>query len=133
MTKGVKGAWTVDEDRLIRKYVGKYGKGNWALVAKKIEGRNGKQVRERYVNYLEKKGGEWTAREQEEVTRWFETHPYEWKEIGNRVGKTGGEVKRKWLEMRGKGGGPGKEEQMVEVEEAETIANKVGTLIDPVG
>lgn len=39
---------------LILKGFAKFGR-NWALIAKSIEGRCGKQVRERYVNCLEKK------------------------------------------------------------------------------
>ena len=50
----VKGSWSSEEDAIIVKLVGKFGR-NWALIAKKIEGRSGKQVRERYINYLEKR------------------------------------------------------------------------------
>jgi hypothetical protein len=37
----VKGTWTQEEDEKIIRYYQKFGR-NWALIAKKIEGRNGK-------------------------------------------------------------------------------------------
>lgn len=53
-TGNVKGTWTSEEDSIILREYSKFGR-NWALIAKKVPGRTGKQVRERYVNYLEKK------------------------------------------------------------------------------
>lgn len=37
----VKGTWTPDEDQAILRGYQKYGR-NWALIAKKLEGRSGK-------------------------------------------------------------------------------------------
>jgi len=37
----VKGAWTVEEDNAIIRNFQKFGR-NWSLIAKRIEGRNGK-------------------------------------------------------------------------------------------
>ena len=54
LQSNIKGTWTSDEDSTILKYLKKFGR-NWSLIAKKLEGRNGKQVRERYINYLEKR------------------------------------------------------------------------------
>ena len=50
----LKGTWTMEEDNIILKYYSKFGR-NWALIASRLKGRSGKQVRERFVNYLEKK------------------------------------------------------------------------------
>ena len=41
LQNSVKGAWSLEEDALIIKFVGKFGR-NWAQIAKKIEGRSGK-------------------------------------------------------------------------------------------
>ena len=41
LQNSVKGAWSLEEDSLIIKFVGKFGR-NWAQIAKKIEGRSGK-------------------------------------------------------------------------------------------
>ncbi|ELR25428.1 Myblike DNA-binding domain containing protein [Acanthamoeba castellanii str. Neff] len=46
----VKGPWTKEEDELLRKYVSIYGPKTWALIAKELGGRIGKQCRERLGN-----------------------------------------------------------------------------------
>jgi nuclear transport factor 2 (NTF2) superfamily protein len=43
----VKGPWTKEEDELLKKYVSIYGPKTWALIAKELGGRIGKQCRER--------------------------------------------------------------------------------------
>jgi hypothetical protein len=77
----VKGTWTPEEDTLILRYYQKFGR-NWALIAKKIDGRNGKQVRERFVNYLEKKDNrqksEFTTEEDDLIMKYFEVYPHDW-------------------------------------------------------
>lgn len=60
-----KGPWTKEEDDILLKEVNKYScykMIKWADVASKLEGRIGKQCRERYINYLNPyiKRGEWT-------------------------------------------------------------------------
>lgn len=40
-TGNVKGTWTSQEDEILIKQFSKFGR-NWALIAKKIEGRTGK-------------------------------------------------------------------------------------------
>lgn len=50
----VKGRWSPEEDQKIQSAYKKFGR-NWALISKSLEGRNAKQVRERYINYLEKR------------------------------------------------------------------------------
>jgi hypothetical protein len=47
----VKGPWTKEEDELLRKYVSIYGPKTWALIAKELGGRIGKQCRERYADH----------------------------------------------------------------------------------
>lgn len=54
LESSVKGRWSPEEDEKIMKAFKKFGR-NWALIAKSLEGRNAKQVRERYINYLEKR------------------------------------------------------------------------------
>ena len=46
-----KGKWTNDEDIKIRKYVQTYGL-NWSKISKFVVSRSPKQIRDRYVNYL---------------------------------------------------------------------------------
>jgi Myb-like DNA-binding domain len=44
--------WTEEEDNLVRKLVEKYGPQRWSFIAKFVEGRLGKQCRERWHNHL---------------------------------------------------------------------------------
>ena len=45
----VKGPWTEEEDRTLIENVRKYGAQNWSQIAQHLDGRIGKQCRERYV------------------------------------------------------------------------------------
>ncbi len=44
----VKGPWTREEDEMVVKLVEKYGAKKWSLIAAQLQGRIGKQCRERY-------------------------------------------------------------------------------------
>jgi hypothetical protein len=46
-----KGHWTVDEDKQIEEYVNKYGT-KWSQISRMIKNRTGKQIRDRYMNYI---------------------------------------------------------------------------------
>ena len=82
--KGVKGAWTPEEDAALLKGYSKFQR-NWALIAKKIPGRTGKQVRERYVNYLEKKQNlqseTFSSKQDDLIIRYFNQYPHDWNKI----------------------------------------------------
>ena len=43
----IKGPWTEEEDRTLIENVKKYGAANWSQIAQHLEGRIGKQCRER--------------------------------------------------------------------------------------
>jgi hypothetical protein len=43
----VKGPWTVDEDRQLLELVKQYGAKRWSLISRYMNGRVGKQCRER--------------------------------------------------------------------------------------
>ena len=45
----IKGPWTEEEDQAIIRLVKEYGAENWTQIAGHLEGRIGKQCRERYV------------------------------------------------------------------------------------
>ena len=61
----VKGPWSEEEDQLLSKLVKQHGLNAWKAIAKEITGRNTKQCRERWCNYLDPtlKRGKWTAEE----------------------------------------------------------------------
>ena len=46
-----KGTWTKEEDEILLKLIKKYGK-NWSKISKEFLKRNGKQIRDRYINVL---------------------------------------------------------------------------------
>jgi hypothetical protein len=60
----VKGPWSETEDSLLTSLVQENG-FSWKVVAKRINGRNTKQCRERWCNYLDPslKRGKWSAEE----------------------------------------------------------------------
>ena len=47
-----KGAWTKEEDQQIMQLVKKYGT-SWSRISKEMQSRNGKQIRDRYINVLD--------------------------------------------------------------------------------
>lgn len=53
--------WTEEEDREVLMLVKKGGK-NWNTISKVLKTKNGKQIRERYINKLDPgiNRGEWT-------------------------------------------------------------------------
>ena len=46
-----KGTWSKEEDEILLKLIKKYGK-NWSKISKEFSKRNGKQIRDRYINVL---------------------------------------------------------------------------------
>ncbi|KAE9612050.1 putative transcription factor MYB-HB-like family [Lupinus albus] len=52
ITNKVKGKWTPDEDRILVESVRRFGLKKWSRIAKMLNGRVGKQCRERWFNHL---------------------------------------------------------------------------------
>ncbi|XP_071712648.1 transcription factor MYB1-like [Rutidosis leptorrhynchoides] len=48
----IKGPWTNAEDKILTRFVDRYGPRNWSLVSKYIKGRSGKSCRLRWCNQL---------------------------------------------------------------------------------
>ncbi len=63
----VKGAWTAEEDALVTRLVSEHGLKKWSLIASHLNGRLGKQCRERWFNHLNPdiKKDNWTPEEDE--------------------------------------------------------------------
>ncbi|KAK7376865.1 hypothetical protein VNO80_02282 [Phaseolus coccineus] len=52
-TSGIKGSWSVEEDRVLTEFVEAHGPRNWALISRHIKDRSGKLCRFRWCNQLE--------------------------------------------------------------------------------
>ena len=78
----IKGKWTKDEDNKIIKLVGLYGK-SWSKIAKDFKTRNGKQIRDRYLNVLDPSinRGKFTKEEDELLTKLYRQKGQKWAEI----------------------------------------------------
>ena len=83
----MKKSWTKEEDRKVAAIVRKHGPGNWATVAAKLKGRNGKQCRERWHNQLNPgiKKGPWTAKEDGIIMKLQRSLGNKWAEIAKKL------------------------------------------------
>ena len=102
----VKGAWSEREDRLLRGWVERMGPCKWADCALTIEGRTGKQCRERWMNALSpdiKKGG-WSEEEDRLIFELYSAVGPKWTDIARRLpGRTENSTKNRFYSCTRKG------------------------------
>lgn len=96
-----KGPWTEEEDMVVKNIVFKYGVDNvkWSKIANQLQGRIGKQCRERWYNHLnpEIKKGNWSAQEDEVLFRSQLVFGNRWSEISKLLpGRTENSVKNRF-------------------------------------
>lgn len=94
----------MQEDSLLTSLVQKHGP-SWKIVAKLINGRNTKQCRERWCNYLdpELKRGKWSIAEDNVIIRMQAMVGNQWATIAKSLpGRTDNQVKIRFYSIRRK-------------------------------
>jgi Myb-like DNA-binding domain len=95
-----KGPWTEGEDTVLRQLVGKFGPRKWRDIARPIDGRTGKQARERWMNQLApqlKKDVKWTDVEDRVVVLRQAEFGNRWSKIAHFLpGRTDNHIKNRF-------------------------------------
>ena len=91
--------WTSEEDKCLIESVKKHGMTNWSLVATEVNGRTGKQCRERWTNQLcpALNKGDWTPQEDQILIKQQQLHGNTWSKIARYLpGRSLNSVKNRW-------------------------------------
>lgn len=123
-TSNKRNLWTAQEDAQVAELVKKFGT-KWAIVASHMKNRNGKQVRDRYINYLlpNIKTDIWTEAEDQLLINLTYEHGNKWKLISTFIpGRTENQVKSRYYTHLKKRAEDGKSEYIRS--QAEKVVSK---------
>jgi len=99
-----KGLWTPEEDDEVRKLVNLHGQ-QWSYISNIIKTRNGKQIRDRYLNYINPstKHNEFSEEEDEIIKKLYLKHGSRWSYIAQYCnGRTGDLIKNRFYSHKEK-------------------------------
>lgn len=95
--------WTHEEDNHLAEVVKQYGNMNWTLVSSYMEGRSGKQCRERWVNKISPmvKQGTWSLNEDITIIQACECFGHQWSLISKMIpGRSANAVKNRFSALQ---------------------------------
>lgn len=94
----IKGAWTENEDKQLLDLYKHYGK-NWSLISKTMVTRTGKQIRDRFLNALDKNliKDKFIPEEDEKIIKFYKVYGTSWCKIAKKIkGRTGDMIKNRF-------------------------------------
>lgn len=91
--------WTKEEDLLLTKLIEQHGPNKWSFIAQNIEGRQGKQCRERWFNHLnpEISKDQWSDTEEWVLFLLHKLYGNKWAVLTQLIkGRTDNSIKNHW-------------------------------------